>query len=200
MIDRLKELNNYVKVEIAAADLGIDLFKNYDVVVFTEVPTTLDDIVQWNQEMRAQNIGTIVSQSLGLYGYTFCDFGDNFQIFDEDGERTNSFIVQSIEKVTDVKEGEDPHLIVRIHDEHGKRHTFHDKSHVVFTEVEGAVELNDMEPLPVQTIDGFSFKVITDPTKIGEYTKEGIVEDKKVPRPHKFNSLRNVLDKPLETA
>ena len=45
MIDRLKELNNYVKVEIAAADLGIDLFKNYDVVVFTEVPTTLDDIV-----------------------------------------------------------------------------------------------------------------------------------------------------------
>ena len=45
MIGKLKELNHYVKVEIATGDLGVSLFKNYDVVVFTEVPTTLDDIV-----------------------------------------------------------------------------------------------------------------------------------------------------------
>jgi ubiquitin-activating enzyme E1 len=51
--EKLKELNNYVKVDVVTADLGMELFNNYDVVVFTEVFTSLDDIKAWNKELRA---------------------------------------------------------------------------------------------------------------------------------------------------
>lgn len=186
-VTKLKELNNYVNVTVSTADLGMELFSNYHVVVFTEVPTTMEDIVGWNKQMREKNIGTIMSQSLGLYGYVFVDFGDNHIVRDADGERTNNFVVSQITK-------EEDHLIVTVHEE--KRNSFGDHSHVVFREVEGSTELNQRteidgqgkevslpEPIRIQQIDGFSFKLFVDPSTIGEYTGGGIVEDQKVPQP-----------------
>jgi hypothetical protein len=45
-------------------------------------------------------------------------------------------------------------------------------------------ELNGHEPLKISVIDGYSFRVKVDPTKLSEYTGGGIVEDVKVPVPH----------------
>lgn len=144
----------------------------------------------WNKIMRAKGVGTILSQTLGLYGYTFCDFGDDFLVRDHDGERTRNFIITFIEKFED-------HVEITVHED--KRHTFSDDSYVNFREVEGATELNTLEPVKIQVTGAYRFKINVDPKSFGDYTGGGIVEDVKVPLPHKFNSLEESIKRPLET-
>jgi len=132
-MERLRELNNYVKVDLVTSELGMDLFSKYQVVVFTEVPTNINDIVSWNSQMREKKIATILTQSMGLYGYVFCDFGPDFKIHDPDGERTNNFIVSEIEKEINAEDASKSHIVVFCHED--KRHTFSDDSYVSFREI-----------------------------------------------------------------
>lgn len=189
-VDKLKELNPYVKVNVVSGDLTAELCGEYDVVVITELFHSTEELFALNESLRAKKKGFILSQTLGVYGYTFVDYGDDFSILDETGEDTKSFIVTEI---TNEKEA-----IVTIHDD--KRHTFHDDSYVRFTEVQGMTEINNTEPIPISVISGFSFKLKLDTTAFGAYTREGLVENVKVPKVHKFASLREALSKPLATA
>jgi hypothetical protein len=50
-----------VKVDLAEGELGMDLFKKYDIVVFTEIHTNLNDVIKWNNELRKLNIATILT-------------------------------------------------------------------------------------------------------------------------------------------
>lgn len=84
----MQELNNYVKVDLATGELGMDLFSKYHCVVFTEIHTNINDIIAWNKLLRAQGKVTILTQVMGLYGYIFSDFTDEHKIIDPDGERT----------------------------------------------------------------------------------------------------------------
>lgn len=97
-VNKLRELNNYVKVGIVEAELGLELFEGYDCVCFTEIPTSIEDIIFWNSRLRNKNKTTILTQSLGLYGYVFADFGENHILTDENGERTQIFNIHKIEK------------------------------------------------------------------------------------------------------
>jgi len=36
--------------------------------------------------MHSKNLGFLLAGNLGLYGYTFVDFGDHHRIFDATGE------------------------------------------------------------------------------------------------------------------
>jgi len=49
-----------------------------------------------NQICRQNKIGFVLSETLGLVGYAFVDFGEHHLISDHDGEATKSFIVTSI--------------------------------------------------------------------------------------------------------
>ena len=218
-VEKLKELNNYVHVDVVNDNLGMDLFGRYNLVVFSEVFTSIEDQIAWNKECRAKGIGTIISQAHGLYGYVFVDFGDHFNVHDEDGERTRNFIVSDIVKMRE----EDPtknHLVVFCHED--KRHTFHDNSWVKFTELQGSEELNMPEmdsdeglsedqlkerqkviedhQYKITVIDGYSFRIYCDIDKVSDYVGAGIVEDVKVPQHHPFISLEQAIQKPLETA
>lgn len=133
---------------------------------------------------------------MGLYGYIFCDFGDDHKVIDPDGERTHNFIVDEVEKVIDTEDPSKSHIVVFVHED--KRHTFSNDSFVKFREVQGMTELNDSEPLRISVNDGYSFKVFVDPTKIGEYVGGGIIEDVKVALPHKFSSLQDSIANPLK--
>ena len=121
---------------------------------------------------------------MGLYGYVFCDFGDEFKIHDPDGERTHNFVISEIEKEINAEDPSKSHLVVFVHED--KRHTFSDDSFVQFREIQGMTQLNGHEPLKISVNDGYSFKVHVDPTKLSDYTGGGIVEDVKVPIPHRF--------------
>jgi len=42
-------------------------------------------------------------------------------------------------------------------------------------------ELNSLPPTKIEVVDGFSFKLMVDTTNFKAYTREGIVENVKVP-------------------
>jgi molybdopterin/thiamine biosynthesis adenylyltransferase len=50
----------------------------------------------FNEFCRSKNIGFILGGNLGLYGYTFVDYGDNFKCYDKTGEENKNTIVTNI--------------------------------------------------------------------------------------------------------
>eukprot|EP00343_Euplotes_focardii_P012921 CAMPEP_0205833078 /NCGR_PEP_ID=MMETSP0206-20130828/48682_1 /ASSEMBLY_ACC=CAM_ASM_000279 /TAXON_ID=36767 /ORGANISM="Euplotes focardii, Strain TN1" /LENGTH=1012 /DNA_ID=CAMNT_0053139147 /DNA_START=84 /DNA_END=3122 /DNA_ORIENTATION=+ len=188
-IAQLRELNPYVKVDVVTGDLT-EIVNNYDVVVVTELFQTTEELFKLNEALREQNKGFILTQSLGAYGYTFVDYGDNFIVRDPTGEESKSFIVTSISN--------EEEAIVTVHDD--KRHSFHDDTYIQFCEVQGMTEINNTEPIKISVIDGYSFKLKLDTTSFGKYKREGLVADIQVPKNHKFNTLREAIAKPLASA
>lgn len=131
-----------------------------------------------NDLCRANKVGFIMSETLGLAGYTFLDYGENFIVSDKDGEQTRQFIVINIEQ------GEKP--AVTVHED--KRHTFQDGDFVKFVEVEGMEELNNAGPIEICDTTAYSFRLKLDTSNFGAYTRQGVVEDIKVPTPINFHS------------
>jgi len=61
-------------------------------------------------------------------------------------------------------------------------------------------ELNELGPIPIEVIDGFSFKLKVDTTGFNAYTREGLVENVKVPKKVSFHSLRQSLLNPAKSS
>ena len=61
-------------------------------------------------------------------------------------------------------------------------------------------ELNSIPPTKVTVIDGFSFKLDLDTTGFSAYTREGLVENIKVPKKIVFDSLKNSLHNPIKSS
>ena len=82
----------------------------------------------------------MLTETLGLLGYAFVDYGENHKIFDHNGENTKSFMVVSIrneEKAT-----------VMVHED--KRHSYEEGDYVTFQEVEGLKpEINGSQPIKI---------------------------------------------------
>lgn len=185
-IEQLKELNGYVEVENYSGEINNDFIKNFDVVVFTDCYDH-QFLSKINEFCRTQEkaIGFIWTGQLGLYGFTFVDFGPAHIIFDKDGERCLSAIVTSISKE---EEG-----IVTVSDK--KRHGFQDGDFVTFREVQGMEEVNEKN-FKVKVISPYSFS-IGDTTKFGDYLSEGMVQQVKVPSKMAFKSLDESLKEPM---
>jgi len=157
--EKLQELNPYVKVKTISS-LTQDDLASYHVVLVTEILTNIDEIKSFNSFCRQKNIGFILSQNLGAFGYAFVDYGDKFMCIDADGEETKSFMVTNVVK-------ENGYATVNVHED--KRHKFQDGDYVQFKEVEGMKELNDLEPVKITVIDGFSFKILHDCSAFTDY-------------------------------
>ena len=186
----LKELNDDVTVEIVEKEITEELWKLYSLVIVTELFWSSEQLFRINEAWRENGTGFILAQTLGLYGYTFVDFGDNFVIQDLDGEDLKSFIITNI---TNDKQAE-----VCLHS--SARHSFHDKSMVQISEVQGMTEINDSDPISITVINGYKIKLDWDTTNFSAYKKEGKVTEVKPPKNQKFNSLRDTLSRPLETS
>ena len=61
-------------------------------------------------------------------------------------------------------------------------------------------ELNGHEPIPIEVIDGFSFKLAIDTTKFKEYKREGLVENVKVAKKIQFHSLKESMKNPVASS
>ena len=57
-------------------------------------------------------------------------------------------------------------------------------------------ELNLLPPTEIEVIDGFSFRLKVDATKFGAYTREGQVENIKIPQKISFKSLKEAMENP----
>jgi ubiquitin-activating enzyme E1 len=61
-------------------------------------------------------------------------------------------------------------------------------------------ELNGLPPTQIDVIDGFSFKLKVDATGFNAYTREGLVENIKVPKKVSYHSLRESLHNPIKSS
>lgn len=185
-LTHLKDLNEYVEVQLHSGEVTIDYLSHFDVVCFTDCYDR-DFLIKINDFCRTREkpMGFIWTGCLGLFGWTFVDFGDAHIVFDKDGEECLSTIITSISN--------EEKSIVTVNDD--KRHGFQDGDWVAFREVEGMTELNDQK-FKITVISPYSFS-IGDTRSFGKYTRQGIAEQVKVPYPVKFKSLAEALEKPL---
>ena len=184
-IGQLSELNPHVTCDVLA-EFENEVVTNYNVVLVTEMFWGTDRCKEINALCRSNNIGYIQCENMGLASYAFLDYGPNFMVTDKDGEATKQFIVVGIEQQ------ENPQVMV--HED--KRHSYQDGDFVKFTEVEGMVELNDAGPIEVFDCRAYSFKLKIDTSNFGQYTRQGTVEDTKVPTRVEFKSLEETTPNP----
>lgn len=187
-IRKLRELNPYVEVTIVEGDVNtlVNQAENFDVIVVTEVISeALAE--QIDNACRERNKGFIWTAATGVSGYCFVDYGPEFKITDQNGEECKQYIVRNITTA-------DPGVVL-IDDNIGGKLALTDGDFVQFTEVQGMSELNGADPIEIKYVSPIAFS-IGDTTKFGEYTTGGLVQQVKVPKLHRFESLATCLEKP----
>jgi len=185
-ISKLRELNPYVSVEILESEEHLNI-KNFHVIVITEV-LERSYLEKLNEECRREKIGFIYAVSAGISGWAFVDFGNNHLIRDENGEECKQFIIRNISR--------DQKGIVLIDDTIGSgKLSLSDGDYVIFREVGGMTELNDGKPREIKYVSPIALS-IGDTSEFSEYNGGGILEQVKVPKPHKYKSLRESFESP----
>jgi len=62
-------------------------------------------------------------------------------------------------------------------------------------------EINNREPIEIVNVKGpFSFQIKLDTREFGAYTRQGIVENQKVPKPASFHSLEQSYVNPVASS
>ncbi|XP_071816055.1 ubiquitin-like modifier-activating enzyme 1 isoform X2 [Apostichopus japonicus] len=180
---RLTELNSYVPVSPHTKPLNEEFLKKFQVVVLTE--SSLEAQVKIGEFCHTQGIQLIVACTRGLFGQIFCDFGDEFTVYDKTGEQPLSAMISAISKEA---EG-----IVTCLDE--SRHGFESGDYVTFSEVQGMTELNSCEPRKIKVIGPYTFSV-GDTTGLSDYKRGGIVTQVNMPSTVSFKTLPESLADP----
>lgn len=125
----------------------------------------------------------MVTDTFGLFGSIFCDFGDKFTVIDPTGEAPVSGIVAGIDE-----EG-----LVSALDE--TRHGLEDGDFVTFTELVGMEALNSAEPRKVTVKGPYTFS-IGDVSELGQYKKGGMYTQVKMPKFIDFKPLSVAIKAP----
>ena len=68
--------------------------------------------------------------------------------------------------------------------------------HVVLREVEGMTQINETAPLKIVATGKHDFTVELDSTGFNDYTRQGVVEDQKVPKKVEFKSWAECFPNP----
>jgi ubiquitin-activating enzyme E1 len=180
---RLKELNNYVPVSVLEGDLMSNI-TNYQVVVCTNVP--LKQQIEINNITHPKGIKFISTRINGLFGMAFNDFGDVFEVVDQNGEEPKSGMVAAITKSADQS-------VVTCLDE--TRHNLEDGDYVTFTEIKGMTELNGCEPRKISVLGPYTFS-IGDTSNLSDYVSGGLFHQVKQPKTLNFKSLVDSIKEP----
>jgi ubiquitin-activating enzyme E1 len=183
-VPRVSELNPYTPVqEFSGTDLTSDLsqLKQFQVVVLTD--TSLKDQVKIADYCHENGIYIVITETFGLFGTIFTDFGKGFVVADPTGEQVNTGIVADI----------DSDGLVSALDE--TRHGLEDGDYVTFSEVEGMEGLNGCEPRKIEVKGAYTFS-IGDVSGLGEYKKGGQYIQVKRPKILNFEPLSQQLKKP----
>uniref|UniRef100_A0AAX7VBJ1 E1 ubiquitin-activating enzyme n=1 Tax=Astatotilapia calliptera TaxID=8154 RepID=A0AAX7VBJ1_ASTCA len=137
-VQQLAVLNPHVVVEQYTGPLDENLLLQYQVVVLTD--SSLEDQKRFGELCHSHGIKFIVADTKGLCGQLFCDFGEKFEVLDRDGEMPASVMIQSISK-------DNPGVVICTDDQ---KHGLSDGDNVIFSEVQGMTELNNMAPVGIK--------------------------------------------------
>jgi ubiquitin-activating enzyme E1 len=189
-LPHLQKLQN--NIDIYKGELAHDftILKSYKIVVISEIiaRSTAESL---NNFCRENKIGFIYCACLGLFVFSFTDFGENFLTMDVDGEESYQYKIKSISK-------QNPGIVkVEIPDRDKLRNSdaFSHGEFVSFKEISGMTELNESPPRPIRVISHDSFS-IEDTSKFSDYIAGGIIERVKVPKPMLFRSLKENFENP----
>ena len=183
-VPRVSELNPYTPVKLhQSKSLAEDLehLKQYQVVVLTD--TTLKDQIAISDFCHEHGIYVVITDTYGLFGYLFSDFGKNFTCGDPTGENPLNGIVAGIDQ-----EG-----LVSALDE--TRHGLEDGDFVTFSEVEGMEKLNDGTPRKITVKGPYTFS-IGDVSGLGQYKRGGLYTQVKMPKIMDFEPFSKQLKAP----
>lgn len=142
-VGQLQELNPYVKVSVLD-QLKLEDHLNFNVVCYTENINGIANLIETNKLCRQNKVGFILSETMGLTGYAFVDYGDSHAVFDHNGEPDEQFIIDAITN--------EEQAVVRVRAD--TRHSFEEGDFVKFVEVEGMTEINKLEPLEITRVMG----------------------------------------------
>ncbi|CCD23913.1 E1 ubiquitin-activating protein UBA1 NDAI_0C02530 [Naumovozyma dairenensis CBS 421] len=179
---KLAELNSYVPINILQSIDNEESLKEFQVIVATDT-VNLEDKVKLNEFCHPLGIKFISTETRGLFGNVFTDFGDEFTILDPTGEEPRTGMVSDIESDGTVTMLDD------------NRHGLEDGNYVKFSEVQGLEKLNDGSLFKVEVLGPFAFK-IGSVAEFGQYKKGGIFTEVKVPQKTSFKTLQQSLDDP----
>ncbi|CAI5721276.1 unnamed protein product [Peronospora destructor] len=128
---KLAELNKMVSVALHKGPLTEEVVAKHNVVVFSH--TSRQELLHWNHFCHQQSpqIGFIMCDIRGAFGYAFTDFGNEFKSFDATGEAPITRII------TDITNEKDGMLSILGPDEDGKMHEMPDSDHDGWIEISG---------------------------------------------------------------
>jgi ubiquitin-activating enzyme E1 len=181
-LGKLQELNQYVKVDVIKTrdDLN-SLIKSGNVHVVCQTEMLLDgevyDPKEVNEMCRASKVGHISTQVFGPWGYAFVDYGEEHTVTDHDGEQPKSFIVVMIEKGQKTK--------ITMHED--KKHIYQYGDYVILKEIEGMNQINNTTPIKVIDTTPTTVTLELDSTGFSDYTRQGLIENVKVPTKISFH-------------
>ncbi|KAI0100830.1 putative ubiquitin-protein ligase [Nemania sp. FL0031] len=181
---RVAELNAYTPVHIhksSSLTENLEQYDKYQVVVLTNQP--LHDQLIIGDYCHSKGIYVVSTNTYGLFGSIFCDFGDKFTCIDPTGENPVSGIVAGIDE-----EG-----LVTALDE--TRHGLVDGDYVIFSELEGMEGLNGTEPRKVTVKGPYTFSV-GNVSGLGQYKRGGLFQQVKMPAIIDFKSISTSLREP----
>ncbi|KAJ8086217.1 E1 ubiquitin-activating protein [Marasmius tenuissimus] len=184
---RLAELNAYVPVKnlggTAGQEITVDLIKGFQVVVLCNAPFNKQlELNDWTHE---NGVHFIATETRGLFGSIFNDFGPRFTCVDPTGEQPLSGMIVSVSK--------DNEGLVTCLDE--TRHGLEDGDFVTFSEVQGMTELNGCEPRKITVKGPYTFS-IGDTSGLSDFKTGGLFTQVKMPKIIDFKSLRESSQSP----
>ena len=188
-LEKLSSLNKYVDVSIYEGNLRDDI-KMFDLIIITEI-MKIDDLFEINEICRNNNIGFIYTLSLGLSGYLFNDFGQNFIVNDINGENNLKYHIFNIEEKGDK-------YLICLDLEKNEVFDLKENDYIIFKEVKGLEFLNDDNPRKIQKIFDNFFEIenknkTEKNKKCNKYISGGIIEEVKVPKRLDFSSFKKNL-------
>lgn len=182
--DKLAELNNYVDVKVCTTSLTEEYIKQFTVVISTQYNTHKTNLL--SDISHKHNIPFILCESRSVFGRIFCDFGENFTVYDTNGEREHTSLISDIQKE------EDNYLVTCIE---SQPHQLCDGNYVIIRQVDGMDKFEDSEPFKVEVVDRFTIKINID-KDYGTYIKGGMIKQVKQPEIVSFKSFTDSYDNP----
>ncbi|KAL1781350.1 ubiquitin-like modifier-activating enzyme 7 [Sigmodon hispidus] len=162
----LAQLNEAVQISVHTGDITEDLLQAFQVVVLADCK--LEEQLKVGTLCHKHGVCFLMAETRGLVGRLFCDFGENFTVENPTEAEPMTAAIQ------DISQGLPGIVTLR---GNTKRPSFYDGDLVIFSGIEGMVELNGSSPQPVRVQNG-SLE-IEDTTTFSRYLRGGVVTEVK---------------------